>query len=834
MMMRRVLWAAVLGLLGAVACTEDETDLNASIGLDEVGDIERVGPLMFVASAGGSELRVIDTLADPSVGRPKNPGYLRAPNPLEVLSIPVVQRPVELASDVRYRPATALPAGTAEPFPGVLGDDCSDEEVDEGTCTEERRSHGARYVFVRGTGASALSVVGAQRQAGETRTEREALLRNLGTVQVPDSRPITAFTAIGPPADAAGDAEPSYLFLSTQDVAGTAHLYVAVLPPPRALAGLAQEERNKALTPVEITLGGLPVLTGAAVQALLVLPQSRVAPPAPGAQPLRLAFASRSPTGTFAAGVFDVTVTKASDAETPTATFASATPLPLQFRSPVRMLRTHPRIKTDPQSIVSGRLLPAGTRIFGVLDESACTSAQECGGVEAVNGLPFVPTDAPIPNPALPDVIQGTPQAPVAQPPLAAGAIALDVTGQPMLPVRVSGGALVQDFTVGRDLSSRNKPAESGTGRTVFQDWAGVITASDGAIYLFDPVELRHILPPDAAGRVEPLSLTFIKADGGVAGTADLTPNPDGGVYGPDGKELPNNGRVAIDNLASVRGTLTTATLTPGMARQEVFTLTVGGPLPGLEGVPLTGGGPLELPEALAGRVDVADTVRSATPACDAVQRVAAKGAPAGGRVTLTLDAPLPACATSVAILAGLPAEGGTRPWVLTGSESGYLGRTDDSDPTALATDPAGAQVPFPRALRVRSEPVPAFHRSDAWLPAAVGGPVVPPPLLTFDLLLWNFPYAELRGGSFRFLPSAGTLFQPTVFRTSPLSQEAQEAGYGDVYFLPFGVAAVAKGQGDTANAGPFLYITYPSGDRVARFFSNEANTLPKSFFSFQ
>ncbi|MFZ5469254.1 MAG: hypothetical protein ACOZIN_07410 [Myxococcota bacterium] len=80
-------------LLLAAACSSRTEAPSAE--LFGTQDLALVGRLLFVTSTDRNELRVLDVEGQPV-------GFLRAPNPLQALSVPVLERPVSLARDVRY------------------------------------------------------------------------------------------------------------------------------------------------------------------------------------------------------------------------------------------------------------------------------------------------------------------------------------------------------------------------------------------------------------------------------------------------------------------------------------------------------------------------------------------------------------------------------------------------------------------------------------------------------------------------------------------------------------------------------------------------------------
>ena len=199
---RRILpYALLAAALVAVALACTQTTPPQPGGVSGTYDLARVGHYVFVTSADLSELRVIDAHAD---GGPNDTGphdWVRAPNPLEALEIPVAQRPVGLARDLNY-----TVVGTDDPILPVGG------EVT------------GPYVYAFADGRSEISVVNA-----DTTTAVESLveLKRLTT-----DGPVTAASAMGP----AGPVTSSTLFYATL-VGGTGNLYSVTLPPPDQLVG---------------------------------------------------------------------------------------------------------------------------------------------------------------------------------------------------------------------------------------------------------------------------------------------------------------------------------------------------------------------------------------------------------------------------------------------------------------------------------------------------------------------------------------------------------------------------------------------------------------------
>jgi hypothetical protein len=183
------------------ACTERSQP--AAVGIPGTHDLALVGDLLFVTATDRSELRAFDLSATPVRD------FVRAPNPIEPLSIPVVERPIDLAKDIAF----------------------VDGAVWSGP-----------YVYVRAASGQQLSVVGA---------ERESLVE-LQRLTVPGT--ITAMAARGP-----GEGEGSTLYLATFD-GRDGHLWRASLPSPQAIAGWSPALEIVTSTPAE------------AIVALLVLP----------------------------------------------------------------------------------------------------------------------------------------------------------------------------------------------------------------------------------------------------------------------------------------------------------------------------------------------------------------------------------------------------------------------------------------------------------------------------------------------------------------------------------------------------------------------------------
>ncbi len=104
----------ILAALAFTACSQQTTSsANAFVGANDmvlvdlldggalVGDgNEGVNRFLFVTSTNTNELRVLDLQSPTATGVLRSP--LKAPNPLETLSIPVLDRPTSLSLDTRY------------------------------------------------------------------------------------------------------------------------------------------------------------------------------------------------------------------------------------------------------------------------------------------------------------------------------------------------------------------------------------------------------------------------------------------------------------------------------------------------------------------------------------------------------------------------------------------------------------------------------------------------------------------------------------------------------------------------------------------------------------
>lgn len=176
--MRRTLAFALTLAALVQGCGDAPLDLGPA-GLEGAYEIAPGGEFLFATSTNRNELRALDMAA-------ARRGFVRAPNPLHPLSIPVVDRPVALGRDVRY---------------------------------VEDRIEGGQYVYVRSAAAPAVSVVSADRVRGLKEVAR-----------IPTQGVVTAVAGLAP--ETTGT---SALYFTTWQGLGSA-LYEVVLPPVEQLA----------------------------------------------------------------------------------------------------------------------------------------------------------------------------------------------------------------------------------------------------------------------------------------------------------------------------------------------------------------------------------------------------------------------------------------------------------------------------------------------------------------------------------------------------------------------------------------------------------------------
>ncbi len=200
--------------VGFVLAGCSQSALPPSARIIGTNGLVQVGDFLFVTSTDRAELRALDLKA-------KTRDFVRAPNPLEPLSIPVLDRPVALVRDLRYE------AGQEVAGP---------------------------YIYAQAEAAQEISIVGTDRT---TQLVELARLPTLGIV--------TALAAQG-----GADGQPSTLYYAT--LSGTiGELWQVSIPAPDA-AGRIRAPILPA-SHVEYVPGSL---RGDPVTALLVMPDKRI------------------------------------------------------------------------------------------------------------------------------------------------------------------------------------------------------------------------------------------------------------------------------------------------------------------------------------------------------------------------------------------------------------------------------------------------------------------------------------------------------------------------------------------------------------------------------
>ncbi len=311
----------------ALACGQGAQTLTA--GVDGAHDLALVNGLLFVTATDDNELRVVDLELD-------RPNFIRGPNPLHPLSIPVAVRPVELAGDQGY----------------------GAEDV-------------ARFVYARSATGTEISIVSAQRDAGA------GGLRELGApgeegVFVPlrqraaDGEVITAMAAR---AGASG----SILYYAVARGGGAAIRKVEVS------AGNLAEDASDLVTE-----------TCGAITSLLTLPDPNLL--AFSVRRPRGAFEACTDPGAAEADRLSALDTLSEETAF-IVDLGSGVRRVLAFGAPIRDLYTH--ASYGPEGVVA-----AGTFIFGLIDEDACWRPDCRGvlAVDAATGAlaPVVRDGAPV------------------------------------------------------------------------------------------------------------------------------------------------------------------------------------------------------------------------------------------------------------------------------------------------------------------------------------------------------------------------------------------------------------------------------------------------------
>lgn len=313
--MKRLFLAATT-LAVIVGCSQAQTAQPAQ--LTGLRSTALVGDLLIVTSTERNELRALDLVPPVTINGKE---FLPAPNPLEKLAIPVLDRPTRLSRDVSYAPLIAT----------------------DGTLVQEDGLEvGGPFVYASSPGTAAISIVGAT----------EDLLVELA--RFPTAAPVTATagTRVG-----SGMNSTSRLYFAT-DNGKEATLYKLDLPSPTTLneTRIAKGKNENLAVLKETTLETYP---GSSIVELLTLPGERL-----------VVVTRRAQGKQGEAFVLNV-------GEAP-----NFIPLPLDFGGPVRALATHPATVLGEGPTL--KTLEAGARLYGLLDEAAC-GGPACGGIVAVD-----------------------------------------------------------------------------------------------------------------------------------------------------------------------------------------------------------------------------------------------------------------------------------------------------------------------------------------------------------------------------------------------------------------------------------------------------------------
>ncbi|MBJ6765199.1 hypothetical protein JGU66_30920 [Myxococcaceae bacterium JPH2] len=415
-MKRSTLAALMLGAAGLTGACSDTTTTAGAAGLSGTYDVALVDPLVFVTSQDQNELRVLDLDSSPRQ-------FMPAPNPLQPLAIPVLERPDALTRDTGYDAAGFDVRGP--------------------------------YVYARSSGGQRISVVAADRS------------RLVEVQRLDVGALLTAFAARSPAADGA----PSVLYyaLQTQPAgmdatacpAGVGVIMRQELPGPDALASASLPAPTPVfcMDPQESAL------------SLVVLPKVDASGTSAGEpEPLAVALrnvnrSSANPGATLSRTIrIRGEVTAAGPKQTPLVTYTR----PEQGAGTgtaiaARLLATHSivqsevvdgdgKVVTDENGNIVFTPVPgmgAGRFIYAVLDELTCTGAS-CVGVIAIDSE--------------------------------TGQLAKDVTGADMLTLLPPAG-LPTGLTLHRGLNINNR-SDSGTAKA-FYPLLGIMPSSDGTITLF-------------------------------------------------------------------------------------------------------------------------------------------------------------------------------------------------------------------------------------------------------------------------------------------------------------------------------------------------------------
>lgn len=211
--------AVALAIASFFFCACSQTSNPPAARIIGTNALAQIGDLLFVTSTDRAELRALDVAPNPR-------DFVRAPNPLEPLSIPVLERPVSLARDIRY--------------------DGSGQEV------------AGPYLYAQGQASADISIVG---------TDRATQLVELGRVATPGV--VTAIAARGPSATG----QTSTLYYATLN-GSDAQLWRLPIPASDASGRLGGPISAGSATLLHFGPG--ESTTGDPITSLLVLPDQRL------------------------------------------------------------------------------------------------------------------------------------------------------------------------------------------------------------------------------------------------------------------------------------------------------------------------------------------------------------------------------------------------------------------------------------------------------------------------------------------------------------------------------------------------------------------------------
>ncbi|MDX2011960.1 MAG: hypothetical protein SFW67_17340 [Myxococcaceae bacterium] len=551
------------GSAGRVVGTNDVILVDRLEGLDLAGadPALSLNRYLFVTSTDTNELRVLDLSGNCSS---QQRCYLPGPNPLETLSIPVIDRPTSLAIDERY---------------------------EEGV-----RRKGALLYATR-PGGPELSIVGVAPNE----------LREVRRVTVP--APVTALSAL------MVDRDTSRIFVATFDGAAST---VWELRHPSTPAALRRISTNELVSRLAARLR----VPGASVVALQAIPGL------PGRQANGRPFCADP-----AKACLVVATRRESGASGDTVMFDLETleSVRLQFPGPVRALATSDQVTPADEALrpLRAQTPPPGALIYGVLDEEACGSSR-CGGLSAVD-------------------TRGTAAA--------GGFEVVRSEGFPTQPVRWNDGLVVGFSIVAGGRVAAN---DAGVLDVAQLPLLGAITTSNGELVFFDALEQRLLEQPGPPSTLGPVRFT-----------AELA--PDAGAYVAGPAVVGDATRVGDAFVATSQ-----ASIVDGALRSQELSIRWRGPLTPEGGLVASSSTRLELPRAVAQKLSVGDEVSFA-------------GCPMSARVSAVSDAVVgvqgaESCAAPgrVSIRAGA-----SRPFVISGSVDGLLGRSGAGETFQLFATPA-------------------------------------------------------------------------------------------------------------------------------------------------